>query len=197
MDTPHSLQIIRREHAALAAMLRTVSMMVRGARHHNRAPDFHALRGMLFYVTEYPEKLHHVKESTMLFPRLREYTREAHDVLAALDHEHARGESLIRELAQLLAAWEWLGDSRREAFELALERYTGFYLKHMRIEETEVLPLAERLFGEADWRVLDRAFLAHRDPLTGHRAEAPYEALFSTIVRITPAPFGLAEDPAP
>ena len=197
MTPSHSLQIIRREHAALAAVLRTMAQMVRAARHHNRAPDFHALRAMLFYVSEYPERLHHVKETTMLFPRIRHYTHEVNDVLAALDHEHSRGEDLIRGLNHLLAAWEWLGESRRDTFERALERYTEFYLKHMRTEEVEVLPLAEKLFSEDDWRVLDRAFLAHRDPLTGHRAEAPYEALFSTIVRITPAPFGLAEEPAP
>jgi hemerythrin-like domain-containing protein len=77
MANPATLRIIRDEHAALAAVLRTMSMLVRDAHRHNRAPEFHALRAMLFYVDEFPERLHHVKESTMLFVRLRERTREA------------------------------------------------------------------------------------------------------------------------
>ena len=68
-----------------------------------------------------------------------------------------------------------------------------FYLEHMRIEETEVLPLAERCFSDDDWRILDRAFGAHRDALTGAEPEAPYVELFRTIVSITPAPYGAGE----
>jgi len=193
MPTPLALQIIRHEHEALASVLRTMQLLVRDSRHHNREPDFRVLRTMLFYVDEFPERLHHVKETTMLFPRLREITHEANDVLDALDRDHGRGESLIRELQHKLTAWELLGETRRTAFEAAMTRYLEFYLRHMRTEETEVLPLAERVFGEDDWRVLDRAFLAQRDPLAGGRADAPYEQLFATILRITPAPFGLGD----
>jgi hypothetical protein len=68
-----------------------------------------------------------------------------------------------------------------------------FYLEHMRVEEAEVLPLAQRCFCEADWLMLDRAFGAHRDPLAGWKPESPYIDLFRMIVRITPAPFGVGE----
>jgi hemerythrin-like domain-containing protein len=192
MNTPSAtLRMIRAEHQALAAVLRTMVMMVTDARHHNQTPDFKSLRAMLFYVDEFPERLHHVKETTMLFPRLREYTREADETLQRLDRDHASGEGRIRKLEHLLTAWELLGESRRHAFEEALDRYVKFYLEHMRIEEDEILPLAERVFSDDDWRVLDRAFGSHRDALTGSAPEAAYETLFATIVRITPAPFGV------
>jgi hemerythrin-like domain-containing protein len=191
MVNPATLRIIRDEHAALAAVLRTMSMLVRDAHRHHRAPEFHALRAMLFYVDEFPEKLHHVKESTMLFARLRERTSEADAILNRLDHDHHGGTARLRELEHALTAWELLGEPRRAAFETALGKYTHFYLEHMRVEETEVLPLAERVFNDADWTVLDRAFGAHRDPLSGSAPEAPYVELFRTIVRITPAPFGV------
>ncbi len=193
MPTPETLKIIRREHAALAAVLRTASMLVRDAHRRNRAPDFAALRAMLFYVDEFPEQLHHVKESTMLFPRLRECTPEADAVLGRLDADHRGGAVRIRDLEHRLTAWELLGDTRREAFETALSAYVTFYLEHMRIEETQVLPLAERCFCEADWLMLDRAFGAHRDPLAGWKPESPYIDLFRMIVRITPAPFGVGD----
>jgi hemerythrin-like domain-containing protein len=193
MPTPETLKIIRQEHAALGAVLRTASMLVRDAHRRNRAPDFTALRAMLFYVDEFPEQLHHVKESTMLFPRLRECTSEADAVLSRLDADHRGGAVRIRDLEHRLTAWELLGDTRREAFESALNAYVAFYLEHMRVEETEVLPLAQRCFCEADWLMLDRAFGAHRDPLAGWKPESPYIDLFRMIVRITPAPFGVGE----
>jgi hemerythrin-like domain-containing protein len=193
MPTPNALKIIRQEHMALSALLRSMALLVRDAHRRNRTPDFRVLRAMLFYVDEFPERLHHVKESTMLFPRLRECTHEAKLVLARLDQEHKNGAARIRELEHQLTAWELLGEPRREAFERALDDYVSFYLEHMRIEETEVLPLAERHFGEADWLMLERAFGAHRDPLLTPGPETPYVELFRTIVNTTPAPYGLGE----
>jgi hemerythrin-like domain-containing protein len=151
------------------------------------------LRAMLFYVDEFPERLHHVKESTMLFPRLRQCAPDAAAVLARLDQEHKSGGARVRDIEHKLTAWEFLGDRQRDAFERALDDYVAFYLEHMRIEETEVLPLAQAHFGEADWSMLERAFGAHRDPLVTPGPETPYVELFRTIVNTTPAPYGLGE----
>jgi hemerythrin-like domain-containing protein len=192
-NMPVALDIIRQEHAALAAVLRTLSMMARDARRRGREPDFRSMRAMLFYIDEFPERLHHVKETTMLFPRLRERTDEAASVLARLDRDHAAGPARARELEHKLTAWELLGEPRRADFGEALEAYTRFYLDHMRVEESEVLPLAERCFDHTDWLILERAFGAHRDALTGAQPEAPYVELFKTIVKITPAPLGVGE----
>jgi hemerythrin-like domain-containing protein len=191
MVTPTAMRIIRDEHAALAAVLRSMQLLVRDARRRNQTPDFRVLRAMLFYVDEFPERLHHVKESTMLFPRLRECTTDAAAVLARLDRDHKSGGARVRDLEHQLIAWELLGEARREAFERALDNYASFYLEHMRIEETEVLPLAEEVLTEEDWAELDAAFLQNRDPLTGHRPEAEYRALFTRIVAAVPAPIGL------
>jgi hemerythrin-like domain-containing protein len=191
MNAPTALRIIRDEHAALAALLRSMVLLLRDAHRRHKEPDFRVLRAMLFYVDEFPERLHHVKESTMLFPRLRQCAPEAAAVLGRLDQEHRSGSARIRELEHKLTAWEFLGAPRREAFVHALDAYVAFYLEHMRVEETQVLPLAERHFGEADWLMLDRAFGAHRDPLVTLGPETPYVELFRTIVNTTPAPYGL------
>jgi hypothetical protein len=57
----------------------------------------------------------------------------------------------------------------------------------MRVEETEVLPLAERVFGEDDWRILARALGFHRDAITGDLPHAAYALLFDTIIAAKPA----------
>ena len=186
-----SLRIIREEHQALAAMLRTMGLLLSEHRKHGTQPDFAVLRAMLFYVDEFPERLHHTKESELLFPKVRARSGELGEVLDKLDRDHDRGEQAIRELEHALLAFEMMGEPRREAFEQALKRYTDAYLAHMRIEEEDVLPLAQRVLTEADWNELDAAFAANRDPLTGHKPEAAYEGLFTRIVNALPAPLGL------
>jgi hemerythrin-like domain-containing protein len=189
-------QIISTEHRALAAVLSTLSMLVARHQRAGTPPDFTALRAMLFYVDEFPERLHHHKETELLFPMLRSRTREADAVLDALERDHAHGESAIRELEHALLAYEMMGESRRATFEHTLEQYTKFYLAHMAREEQEVLPLAERVLSDADWQVLDDAFGRNADPLAGHAPAKEYEALFSRIARIVPAPYGLGEPAA-
>ncbi len=186
-----TLTVIRDEHAALAAMLRSVLLLLAQYRRRGEAPDFALLRAMLFYIDEFPQRLHHPKESTLLFPKMRLRSDEALAVLDKLDREHEQGEWQIRYVERALLAFEILGESRRTAFEEALQRYVDFYLSHMRTEELEVLPLAERILTEADWEELDVEFLLNRDPLTGHAPTEEYSALFSRIVCLTPAPIGL------
>jgi hemerythrin-like domain-containing protein len=174
-------RLIRREHEALRAVLLAMTRLLRDAWRRGRPPDFHALRAMLFYIGEFPERLHHVKESAMLFPRLRERVPEASALLDRLNQDHGSGEHRVRELEHLLTAWEMLGESRRAAFCSQLEHHERFYLEHMRLEEEELMPLAERHLLAEDWRILDRAFGARRDPLAHGRPEAPYEGLLETL----------------
>lgn len=186
-----ALRIIHDEHAALAAMLRSIPLLLAQHRRNGTLPDFGTLRAMLFYMDEFPEQRHHRKESELLFPMLRARTDAAGAVLDRLDQDHARGERAIRDLEHALLAFEMMGESRREAFEVAVQQYVDFYFEHMTLEEKQVLPLAERLLTSEDWSQLDAAFAANRDPLTGHEPEDDYRALFSRIVNALPAPLGL------
>ena len=186
-----TIRIIREEHMALSAMLRSILLLLEQHRRDATQPDFAALRAMLFYVDEFPEQRHHRKETELLFPKLRARTPLSRELLDKLDEDHARGEQMIRALEHALLGFEMLGEPRRLAFEEAARRYVDFYLAHMALEEREILPLAERVLTARDWVDLDEAFAANRDPLTGHEPEEDYRALFTRIVNIVPAPIGL------
>ena len=189
--THPTLRIIREEHAALSAMLRSILLLLEQHRRHATLPDFAALRAMLFYVDEFPERLHHPKETRLLFPKLRERAPALAAVIDRLDQDHERGEAAIRTLEHALLAYEVMGESRRADFEAAAERYVGFYLDHMAVEERELLPAAQRLLSAADWAELDAAFAENRDPLTGHEVAPDYQPLFRKILMLAPAPIGL------
>lgn len=188
-----ALRIIREEHDALSSVLRSIRLLLDHHKQHGTRPDFSVLRAMLFYVDEFPERLHHTKESELLFPLLRARSREAAADLERLDQEHKRGERSIRDLQHALLAWEMMGDSRREAFEEAVWHYVDFYLRHMRLEDDVILPLAQRVLDEDDWQRLDAAFEANRDPLAGHEPDGAYRPVFLRILMEAPEPIGLGK----
>jgi hemerythrin-like domain-containing protein len=190
--THAALKIIHEEHRALAAMLESLRLIgERFGKGSRSAEDIHLMRAILFYIDEFPERMHHVKETEVLFPRLRERAPEAVHVLDHLDAQHERGEDSIRELEHLLLAYEQLGEPRLQDFLDALRRYVTFYTEHMELEEAEMLPLAERKLSEDDWQAVNLAFAENRDPLTGHKPSDEYVELFDRIVAEAPAPIGL------
>jgi hemerythrin-like domain-containing protein len=188
---PSAIQIIRDEHAGVAAVLRSLRLMMAQGAGDEPERFFDVVRAMLFYIDEFPEKLHHPKESNLLFPVLIRKAPELVPVIQRLEVDHAAGEGRVRELQHLLLAWELIGESRRMAFVKAADDYVTFYLNHMRTEETEILPVAARVLAAEDWAVLDEAFERSRDPLAGGTTDPRFDRLFTRIVLATPAPIGV------
>ena len=187
-----SLEIIRDEHSSLAAMLQSMRMLVDRGPGDDPKTFFDVLRAMLFYIDEFPERLHHPKETELLFPIVAAVAPNVDVAIARLDRDHEYTERAVRDIQHLLLGWELIGEARRQQFVDAFTRYVNLYLSHMQLEEQEILPAAEKYLSEADWKVLDEAFEQNCDPLTGkYKPDAAYEALFTRIVMKAPAPIGL------
>lgn len=187
-----SLHIIRDEHASLAAMLQAMMQLLERGPAQDAQNFFDVMRAMLFYIDEFPERLHHPKESNLLFPKVVKKAPEVMGAIDRLERDHLQSEKAVRELLHLLLAWELLGMTRRPAFVEALGPYVEAYLEHMRLEETVILPAAEKALTDEDWSSLDAAFAENADPLTGKHLPGPmFEKLFSRIVATAPAPIGL------
>ena len=190
--TRSTLKIIRDEHSSLAAMLQSMRMLVDKGPGDSRRQFFDVLRAMLFYIDEYPERLHHPKESNLLFPKVIRASKKVMGAIAKLVRDHQYSEKAARELRHHLLAWELFGPSRRPDFEQSFKKYVDFYLEHMHLEESVILPEAEAVLTEADWAEMDAEFEKNADPLTGnYPPPAEYEQLFSLIVQRAPAPIGL------
>lgn len=189
--THESIRIIRDEHAALTTMLLSLEMMLESGPGNEPENFFDVLRAMLFYIDEFPERLHHPKESQLLFPRVARMAPDTEEVIARLEQEHVSGNLAARELQHLLLAWELVGDSRHAAFDQAARQFLAFYREHMRLEDEVILPAALRVLNEADWEELDAVFRTNRDPLTGNYPRDPvYDRLFTRVVRRVPLPIG-------
>lgn len=196
MTAHPTLRIIRDEHGVLSAVLRSIGLLLSENRRRGMKLDYKMLRAMLFYIDEFPEKVHHTKESELLFPKLRERSGELGAVLDRLDSDHRSSHRAVRELEHELTVLEMMSEaadaeSRRDRFDAKVQTYVTSYLDHMRIEELEVLPLAERVLSAADWIELDAAFMKNRDPLTHREGDDAFRPLFKRILMNLPAPLGL------
>ena len=188
-DREKTVLKVQDEHRAISAILSGLRELARTAQDSAVRPDFRVLHAMIRYVDAYPEKLHHPKEEAFLFkPLAVRAPALAAPLVAALRSEHLGGERLIRELERAVIAFEVDWPKGAAEFAAAVNDYADFHWKHMRKEEQELLPLAERYFTPADWRAAAAAFGANEALGSDDRE---FAALFSRIVNLAPAPVGL------
>jgi hemerythrin-like domain-containing protein len=189
-----SVRIIREEHAAVAQMLRSLELMVERGPDNDLEGFCDVMRAMLFYIDEFPTRMHHPKESELLFPRVARLAPQTAELIERLERDHVNGEAAVRELQHLLLAWELVGDVRRPAFTAAAKQYLAFYHEHIRLEETVILPAALELFAESDWAEMNAAFATNCDPFTGKYSRDPvYDRLLTHILMRAPAPIGMGK----
>jgi hemerythrin-like domain-containing protein len=187
-----AISILKSEHRSISAVLHGLKELARMAQDATVRPRFQVLRSMLRYIDEYPERLHHPKEDEHLFARVAARAPEAKKLIEELKKEHEQGAGLIRELERTLLFFEegWPVGGRE--FQQAVDAFADFHWQHMRKEELELLPIAERVLTAGDWRAIERAFATNLDPIA-ELQERDYERLFSRIANLAPAPVGLGE----
>jgi hemerythrin-like domain-containing protein len=186
-----AIKIIHDEHRSLAAVLHGMLYLVRQIRERGAKPDFTLLGAMIYYIDTFPERFHHPKEDQYLFRLLRMRCNEAAPLLDRLQAEHRAGARKIRALEQALARFQQGGMAEFSGFNTAVDDYANFHWEHMRAEEKEVLPLAEKHLTAGDWEAIDAAFTDHSDPLFGAEAGAAFDQLFRRIVNLAPPPIGV------
>jgi len=189
MQTPgarSAIQVILREHQQLstviAGMQRFVELRASGA----NAPELMVLRAMLYYIREFPERVHHPKEDRYLFARLRDRAGDLDNTIAELEEQHVQGEAQVRNIEHALTRYELAGASALPALRTQIDNFAAFYRNHMLLEEQVILPAASRWLTEQDWEDANEAFGANRDPLSGVEAEDDLDRLFSLIVNTLP-----------
>jgi hemerythrin-like domain-containing protein len=189
-----SIRIVKDEHRSISTVLHALKHLTRITQDASIEPEFKAIRAMIRYIDEYPERLHHPKEERFLFARLATTWPASRPLIERLESEHREGARLVRELERALLLFEDDVSSRegRTDFADMVDQYAQFHWDHMRLEEEELLPLAERYFTPQDWSTVDEGFSSNTDPIAQVK-ENDFQALFSRLVRLAPEPVGLGE----
>lgn len=183
-----AIQVIRDEHRSISAVIHALEYLAEGVDEPGPPPDFRLLNAILYYVREYPERLHHPAEDRELFARVRARTTEANALLANLEAEHGRGEARLQALTTALNRLEAGVLGSTAAFKEAVQVFADEYLAHMRREDRELLPIAERVLAAEDWAAIHRVFAAHRDPGFEDGTAGEFDRLFERIASLPRRP---------
>ncbi len=186
-----ALSIIRDEHRSIGAILHGMQYLVNAIRERKAKIDPRVFSAMIYYLDTFSDRMHHPKEDRYLFAPLRRKGGLAESIIADLEREHADGEQSLRRLEQYLVRYEEGGEKEFAAFARAVDDFVRDYWNHMRKEEEQLLPLAEKLLDANDWHVIDRAFGENKDPLAPDRDTKDFQKLFSRIVNLAPPPIGV------
>lgn len=186
-----ALAILHDEHRSFAAIVHGLKYLLRETREKGSPPDFKLLWAMIYYIDAFPEKLHHPKEDTYLFARLRSRTHEADAVLDNLERQHLEGARQVRELEHALGYYEAGKPNGFEVFAAAVEKFAEETWQHINMEEKLVIPLAKQYLTPEDWVDIAQAFGDNGDPRFTAELDQEFRALFSKIVNLAPPPIGV------
>jgi len=180
-------QIIVREHQQLTLVVDGMLNFVQLLESGKHAPGTGIGRAMLYYIREYPEKIHHPKEDRHLFAHLQERTDTLDDVIDELRRQHVDGETHVHDLERAFARYEMAGRPALADLRQQVQAYATFYVTHRQLEEELVLPAAIHYLTMEDWLDIDAAFGANRDPMGGVKAEEDLDRLYSMIANTIPS----------
>jgi branched-chain amino acid transport system ATP-binding protein len=185
-------RVLHDEHLAIAAVMQALQHLARLAQEPGVKADFRAFHAMIHYIDAFPERLHHPKEDQVLFARLWDRSAEARPLVERLKAEHVEGARLVRDLEAAVRKYEQAWPRGAQDFAAAVQAYADFHWRHMRSEEQELLPLAERALSEEDWAAVERAFAQNEDPIADLHAQ-DFDRLYARILSLAPAPIGLGD----
>ncbi|MEV6167656.1 hemerythrin domain-containing protein [Streptomyces sp. NPDC051954] len=98
--------------------------------------------------------VHHEAEDVILWPMLLERGGEStQSIVPTMQSQHASLEAALEQISELLTPWRQTGLGG-EAVADACETLNTALMAHMALEEEQILPLAEKLVTESEWKQL-------------------------------------------
>lgn len=194
MQAQHKvLGIIRGDHQTLAAVIDALKHVSAEVAAGTLAPDYKLAWSILYYIEEYPEKIHHPKEEEALFPRLRGRNAGIDDTLDELRRQHDESGAYLNAMKTALGWMEAEIPGANREFSRQVERFAQFHYQHMNTEEGIVLPKAREVLVEEDWEAIAAAFALSDDPYrtSWNDSDSWFRDFYSRLVTLVPAPWGV------
>ena len=188
-----ALGIIRAEHRTLTAVIDAFEHVTREMAEGKLSPDFKLLWSIIYYIEEFPERLHHPKEDSALFPKVRARSHDIDDTLDELQRQHVNSKPHLETLKSLLGRMEADIPGSLPLLADKVKTYAAFHWKHMSLEETVVLPKAAEVLNEQDWADIAASFAENKDPLMagGPPQDEWFRQFYRRLVTLVPEPWGV------
>lgn len=180
MAEPHTIQILRREHADFGRLLAVLERQL-DAFERAQQPDYDIVDAVAGYFLGYPERCHHPKEDAVC-AKLEIRDPEAAAKVGDLAAEHERLGALAQRFADTMH--KVLGDAEisRDAVDAVVREFIAAQRRHIEHEERVFMPTAAAALTEADWAEIDARLADEKDPLFGGEVAAEFAALHRDIL---------------
>jgi hemerythrin-like domain-containing protein len=190
-----ALATIRGEHRTLTAVVDALRHVVTDIAAGKLSPDYKLLWSIMYYIEEFPERLHHPKEDTALFPRIRARSQDINETLDDLGRQHINSRPHLEHLKSLLGRMEADIPGAMQEFSDKVVSYATFHQKHMTQEESIVLPKAIEVFTDQDWQEVANSFAQNHDPLAAGTTGSNewFRQFYRRIVTLVPEPWGVGK----
>jgi hemerythrin-like domain-containing protein len=144
--------------------------------HDGDTPHYELMLDIMFYMTHYPDVIHHPKED-LAFARMKSREPRLAAVIEELDRQHIDLHGMGGELVARLSDVVNGTITSRESVETLARDYIATFRHHMNFEENRVLPMAARMLTSGDWAAIDAEITHVDDPLFGENPEPRYATI--------------------
>jgi len=176
---------IRQEHEALGHVVEVLQHVLREMVAEHVEPEFSLLAAALYYIDDFPERLHHPKEDEFLFKALAARDPGLSGVLDELQREHVLSARMVGRMHAALVHYLAGANGSLEAFTSCVDAYAAMLREHMRKEE-DLLARAGPVPPETEWQDILAAFAAHKDPLRANDVRTEFRQLYRRIQNLLP-----------
>jgi len=167
-------------HRNMERVLTLVRLQVDSLKEGQDASGFLLLSNAIGYMRDFPGVIHHPVED-LIFTRLVQHAPETRAVCARLHDQHLnfrRREATL--LRRIHSAQGGDAEACREVKRMGTA-YCTEHANHIRSEEVEVFPQAERWFGASDWEDIREQSKLIMDPLQ-ERDLQQYDNLYDYLM---------------
>ncbi len=176
---------IKQEHRVLGHVVEVLQNSLRDIAAEHTDVNFNLLAVALYYIDDFPERLHHPKEDEHLFKALRKRSSDFSAVLDELQREHVLSAQMLRDMHAALVHYIAGAYGSLQTFKSRVDAYAAMLREHMRKEEA-LLARAGPTLSESEWQDILAAFAANEDPLLAHNVRAEFRLLYRRIENLLP-----------
>jgi hemerythrin-like domain-containing protein len=174
-------EVLEREHEVIAQVAETCGTCAEALRKGFKIP-FNVLESIVEFLRVYGDQ-YHEQEEKRLFDMLRDKGVPAGSCpIAALDHEKVKLAVLIDQLSSAAEVYAKSAGMVNSTLIDTLQSLSEFYPDHIWKENYLLLPMADKLFSEADQQILAQALHAI-DSSRGEEARRTVEK-FNAAIRL-------------
>lgn len=175
------LSLWHAEHMKFGRLLHVLESQI-DLFHEGQTPDYAVIGDIVFYLQNYADAFHHPRED-VAFERLQQKQPSSLDLVRRLQREHRVIHAAGQELLQRLGELQSDAILPRSAIESSAATYLTYYRQHLKVEESEVMPMIDRLFSAQDWTDVANVLAYGPDPLFGDKVDERFNGLRQKIGR--------------